>query len=61
MMLWVLKDNPTRGFYEHLGGQVFREQPVEIGSKEYLEVGYGWPDLTLIVPAGAGIGESPPA
>jgi ribosomal protein S18 acetylase RimI-like enzyme len=45
MMLWVLKENPTRGFYEHLGGKVFGEQPLEIGAKQYVEVGYGWADL----------------
>ena len=46
MMLWVLKDNPTRGFYEHLGGVVGREQSTEIGSESYLEVAYGWPELS---------------
>jgi len=61
MMLWVLKDNPTRGFYDHLGGQVFREKAIDIGSKEYLEVAYGWPDLTPILRAAAHIGRSPPA
>lgn len=55
MMLWVLKDNPTRGFYEHLGGKVFREQPLEIGSSQYLEVAYGWADLLPILRHGAGI------
>ena len=45
MMLWVLKDNPTRGFYEHLGGELFSEQALEIGSQKVLEVAYGWRDL----------------
>ena len=45
MMLWVLKDNPTRGFYEHLGGVEDREQSTEIGSASYFEIAYGWPDL----------------
>lgn len=57
MMLWVLKDNPTRGFYEHLGGVVFREQLIEIGGKQYVEVAYGWPDLAAILRLRAGIGE----
>jgi ribosomal protein S18 acetylase RimI-like enzyme len=61
MMLCVLKDNPTRGFYDHLGGHVFREQPVEIGSNEYFEVAYGWPELTPILRPAARIGQSPPA
>ncbi|MEX2029521.1 MAG: GNAT family N-acetyltransferase [Anaerolineales bacterium] len=46
MMLWVLKDNPTRGFYEHLGGVVDGEQSTEIGTQPYLEIAYGWPDLS---------------
>jgi len=49
MLLWVLKDNPSRGFYEHLGGRVFREQSLEIGSNQYLEVAYGWPDLATLL------------
>ncbi|MDR7484532.1 MAG: GNAT family N-acetyltransferase [Armatimonadota bacterium] len=60
MMLWVLKDNPTRGFYEHLGGTAYREQPIEIGSKEYLEVAYGWPDLTTVLRPEGGVVASPP-
>ena len=33
LMLWVLKGNPTRGFYEHLGGRLFCEQMIEIGAR----------------------------
>jgi ribosomal protein S18 acetylase RimI-like enzyme len=60
MMLWVLKDNPTRGFYEHLGGVVDREQSVEIGSKPYIEIAYGWPDLSRWVhdPGAIGVDSS---
>lgn len=56
MMLWVLKDNPTRGFYEHLGGKVFREQSLEIGARQYLEVAYGWADLSPVLRRKAPIG-----
>jgi hypothetical protein len=34
MMLWVLKANPTRGFYEHLGGVAYLERPITIGETE---------------------------
>jgi ribosomal protein S18 acetylase RimI-like enzyme len=45
MVLWVLKDNPSRGFYEHLGGVVVGEKPIEIGEREYVELAFGWPQL----------------
>jgi GNAT superfamily N-acetyltransferase len=51
MMLWVLKANPTRGFYEHLGGVAYLERPITIGETEYPEIAYGWSDLMA---AGAG-------
>jgi GNAT superfamily N-acetyltransferase len=45
MLVWVLKDNPTRGFYEHLGGVYLREKQIEIGGKELMEIAYGWWEL----------------
>ncbi|MCK6538437.1 MAG: GNAT family N-acetyltransferase [Anaerolineales bacterium] len=45
MLVWVLKENPARGFYEHLGGVYLREKPIEIGSVELMEVAYGWREL----------------
>lgn len=45
MLVWVLKDNPTRGFYEHLGGVYVREKPIEIGGAGLAEVAYGWRQL----------------
>lgn len=42
MMLWVLKENPSRGFYERLGGEVIGEKEVEIGGAKIVEVAYGW-------------------
>jgi GNAT superfamily N-acetyltransferase len=45
MLVWVLEDNPTRGFYEHLGGAYLREKTIEIGGRELVEVAYGWREL----------------
>jgi ribosomal protein S18 acetylase RimI-like enzyme len=42
LMLWVLADNPTRGFYEALGGRLLGEQPIQIGNDSLAEVAYGW-------------------
>ena len=46
MMVWVLKDNPARGFYERLGGEYLYEKPIEIGNDTLREVSYGWRDLS---------------
>ena len=48
MALWVLKDYPSRGFYEHLGGILVGEQPIEVGERQYIELAYGWPKLEKI-------------
>ena len=38
---WVLKENQiARRFYEKWGGELFQELMVDIGGREYLEVGY---------------------
>ena len=47
MMVWVLKDNPARGFYERLGGVYLYEKPIQIGADELMEVAYGWRDLSI--------------
>ena len=45
MMLWVLKDNPSRGFYEALGGNLIKEKEIEIGGDLLMEVAYRWDQL----------------
>jgi ribosomal protein S18 acetylase RimI-like enzyme len=50
MLLWVLKDNePSRRFYESLGGRFIKEQQFELGGATLTEVGYGWPDITVLL------------
>jgi ribosomal protein S18 acetylase RimI-like enzyme len=44
LLLWVLKANPARHFYEALGGKVLREREVQIGNERLFEVAYGWTD-----------------
>jgi ribosomal protein S18 acetylase RimI-like enzyme len=38
--LWVLKDNPTRGFYERVGGKLGRTDSIVIGDQKLDEVSY---------------------
>ena len=52
LVIWVLKDNPARRFYERLGGRLAAEKVVEIGGRPLLDVAYVWPDLAVFGPAG---------
>ena len=47
MMLWTLKENPARYFYEYLGGEVFDSKMIDRGGKQLVSIAYGWKDLTL--------------
>ena len=45
MRLWVLEDNPTRGFYEHLGGELHGRKTITMMGATLTEVAYGWSKL----------------
>jgi GNAT superfamily N-acetyltransferase len=48
MVVWVLDVNPSRKFYEALGGEVVARQWIERGGQQYLEVAFGWDDLSML-------------
>lgn len=49
MLLWVLAENhPSRRFYEAIGGQELRTEPIEIGGAELEEAAYGWTDTAAL-------------
>ncbi|MBT2680078.1 GNAT family N-acetyltransferase [Bacillus sp. ISL-35] len=48
MLVWVLKDNESRKFYESLQPVKAGEEVVEIAGQEYTEVAYVWKDLNLL-------------
>jgi GNAT superfamily N-acetyltransferase len=50
MLIWVLAGNPSRGFYQAMGGQPVATQPITIGDTTLEEVAYGWPDLAALAP-----------
>jgi ribosomal protein S18 acetylase RimI-like enzyme len=50
MMVWVLKANPARGFYERMGGVLVAEQGIDIGGVALPEVAYGWRDVGTLAP-----------
>lgn len=49
MLVWVLARNPSRRFYEVLGGEYVRTQTIEIGGVQLDEVAYGWRDLRAAI------------
>lgn len=44
MYLWVLADNPSAGFYRHMGGREVARKTIDIGGKPLEEIAYGWPE-----------------
>lgn len=49
MLIWALRDNPACQFYEKLGGQKLREKELTIADRHFLEIAYGWTDLTPLI------------
>jgi ribosomal protein S18 acetylase RimI-like enzyme len=48
LVVWVLTDNRSRGFYEALGGELIRRGQTEIGGLALEKVAYGWSDTGKI-------------
>ena len=48
MALWVLARNPACRFYEALGGTCIAEKTVEFGQEPFVELAYGWRDLSVL-------------
>lgn len=52
MIMWMLKDNPNRGFAERLGGENIASKVYEIGEQRLAAVAYGWKTLKpLLTPS----------
>jgi ribosomal protein S18 acetylase RimI-like enzyme len=50
MMVWVLTDNPSRHFYDRLGGRLVEHRDIAIGEQKRLsEVAYGWGDVRGLI------------
>jgi hypothetical protein len=49
LFVWVARDNPSRGFYEALGGTLVRERRAPIFGVEIDEAGYGWDDTGALL------------
>ncbi|MFB1050319.1 N-acetyltransferase family protein [Paraliobacillus sp. JSM ZJ581] len=44
VLIWVLADNPSVGFYQAIDGKKVDEEEINIGGKPLTEVAYGWSD-----------------
>ena len=50
LMQWVLGENPSRSFYERLGGRLIGEQEKRLGEDvSAVEVAFGWPAVESFV------------
>jgi ribosomal protein S18 acetylase RimI-like enzyme len=48
---WVLRENPSRFFYERLGGRLVSHKPIAVGGAVVEALAYGWPDLPAYLAA----------
>lgn len=51
-LIWVLEANPSRFFYEAMGGLRAGERTERLWGTELPELAYGWDDVTVLAPTG---------
>lgn len=49
LFLWVFPNNPSRFFYEHLGGIALLDKTFEVAGTTLSERAYGWPDIRSLL------------
>jgi GNAT superfamily N-acetyltransferase len=51
MIVWVLRDNPSRRFYEKLGATLVRTAPYQVPESDIVldDTGYAWDDIHMIL------------
>jgi ribosomal protein S18 acetylase RimI-like enzyme len=50
-IVWVLRENPSRFFYERLGGRQVVRKTIIVGGAPIAALAYGWPDLPAFLAA----------
>ena len=48
MYTWVLEGNPSRRFYESLGGIELKRETISLRGSDVVEVAYGWDDISSL-------------
>ena len=49
VFLWVLRDNPSRWFYEHLGGRRVAEATVRVGGRTVSQTAFMWDPIDRLL------------
>ena len=52
-IIWVLRENPSRFFYQRLGGKEVRHKLIPFNNEKLPALGYGWRDLPGYIAASA--------
>ncbi|MDA1326394.1 MAG: GNAT family N-acetyltransferase [Proteobacteria bacterium] len=52
LVVWVLSENPSRYFYEAMGGRRIGRRSERMGGAEVQETAYGWADMAELVAVG---------
>lgn len=52
MLVWVLKDNGSRKFYEKMGGLAVDSKTIKVAGEELVEVAYGWEEISQLIGSG---------
>jgi ribosomal protein S18 acetylase RimI-like enzyme len=58
-VIWVLRENPARFFYQRLGGKEVRRKLLPFNGEQVPASGYGWSDLTGYLAATANLNRKP--
>jgi len=58
-IIWVLRDNPGRFFYQRLGGREVRHKGFTVGGKRIEAAGYAWRDLPRFLDAAQKAADQP--
>lgn len=46
VFLWTLQENPSRLFYEKMGGNMIRKRIINRGGKDLVQIGYAWNNIS---------------
>ncbi|MBV8093155.1 MAG: GNAT family N-acetyltransferase [Acetobacteraceae bacterium] len=49
--LWVLRDNPSRWFYQHLGGRPVAEAVIQVGGQPVVQMAVVWDPIERLLEA----------
>jgi ribosomal protein S18 acetylase RimI-like enzyme len=51
VIVWVLRENPSRWFYERLGGRAAAQSTVRVGGTELIQTAYVWAPIEKLAEA----------